>query len=876
MTIENQGLRPDASPTVEQPLSGSHAPSRRALVAATAWAVPVVVVGTSTPAWAVSATDTMTLAVRPSQIPSGQPGEVIARVRDAQGNPAAGRAVTLTLDPAGIALDQTSLVTDTFGMCSTTFTVPGDFSGASATVTAVSGALTAAASFTAYAVNSGDTVTVRLQPNTLNAGETATAVVQVRSRSGAPVAWRPVSLSVQGVTGATLERLSGSTDSSGTFSTVLAIRADARGPLAGTVSASSAGLTSSASFSVRSAAIIQHSSDGLSTAVTARAFGDQGAVRDLENRYMSHSDWQPTARYARKGDVIVVTVEAGAPALTLGIGYLGPVASQNGGSDVGIAGFGLASGQTTRITADRDGVVFVRNTSMTVAASLTLTGGLAQPVWVRGRTTDADFSQQMSAFSAAPFVTFVSTWVFADVQRRVVTSTSYSPSDHVDRLDDVFLRTATVYGLDPRAVGIGRKLPGTAYITGPDSGSGYANASNGRLCFQVNTGASRDLLAGSGWGHWHETGHTFQTTQYTWGNLVEVTVNISSLAVQEGWGQGNRLDESGNQSMVKTFFAKPVASRNFDDARAVSPFLPLFLFDQLRRAFGPGFYPRVSQMYRISRFVGEWQPGSDQEKRDVFATTTSRVANRNLAPFFEQWGVILTQGVKDQLAAYPALATQPWTSTTSGSTKLERTISYDLPVGAVSGPASVPLGATSSSSVTVTGLQTLGGASAAVVRTGVRAATLGSGSGWIYAICQAADGTQEVIYRSVDVTVVSGIRFTGLGDQLVGWISLVPETGVFAATSTGRQSHWYFSGQVYYSITLRDANGTEIVSASVDGGADGSAVANALNGRAYKNGYRLTIFSREPSRTIRFANGSAVGGLPASTHTYTISNNRLT
>ena len=820
------------------------------MIGAAAWSVPVISVTSRSPAWAASASDSMTIAIRPDEIASEESASVVARVVDARGSVVAGRAVVFAVAPAGIVLERSSGVTDVLGMCSTVLTVPKEYTGGSGTVTAISDSIRATAPFTAYAVNPGDTVSVLVQPETLAAGESAAVVVRARNANGGAIAGRPVSLAVQGVTGATLERAEGTTDVTGMFYTVLTLSADVR-DFAGKVTVSSAGVSTTAAFSVKSDAVVRHSSDGSSTAVVARALGEQWQVRDLENRYMAHSDWQPVARYVRKGEGLSVAVLDGAPSLTLGIGYLGPVAGQNGGSDVGIASFGLVSGRPTNVTADRDGVVFIRNTSTTTAAAITVSGGLPQPVWVRGSTTDPDFARQMSAFSAAPFVTFISTWVFADVQRRVVTSTSYSPSAHVDRLDDVFLRTAAVYGLDARATGLGRKQPGTVYITGPDSGGGYANASNGRLCFQVNTGASRDLLAWSGWGHWHETGHTFQPTQYTWGNLVEVTVNISSLAVQEGWRQGNRLDESGNQSLVRGFFAKPVASRNFDDARATSPFLPLFMFDQLRRAFGNGFYPRVSQSYRMARFLGEWLPGNDQEKRDVFALTTSKVADRNLGPFFEQWGVVLSSRVTAQIAAYPRLTTQPWTSTTSGSTTRERTLTYDLPVGTITSPTSVALGATTSSSVEVSSLRTLAGSSASVLRTGVLATTLGDGAGRVYAVCQAADGTQELLYRSVNVTLISGIQFAGLGDRPVGWISLLPETGVFAAASTGRAAHVYFAGQAYYSITLRDASGVEIVSASVDGGADGSAVANALNGRAYRNGYRLTVSAKEPGRAIR-------------------------
>ncbi|PQP78133.1 hypothetical protein C6B38_07985 [Spiroplasma sp. ChiS] len=54
--------------------------------------------------------------------------------------------------------------------------------------------------------------------------------------------------------------------------------------------------------------------------------------------------------------------------------------------------------------------------------------------------------------------------------------------------------------------------------------------------FHNSANAGKDLFLNplnDQWGLWHETGHTYQTEQYKWTDLTEVTVNISALFIQE-------------------------------------------------------------------------------------------------------------------------------------------------------------------------------------------------------------------------------------------------------------------------------------------------------------------------------------------------------
>ncbi len=73
------------------------------------------------------------------------------------------------------------------------------------------------------------------------------------------------------------------TDAWGTFSTILRVR-DLQSSAAGLVTASIGGSSSSASFTVRKTAVIEHDADGRSTRVLALPHGSQDESAAAENR----------------------------------------------------------------------------------------------------------------------------------------------------------------------------------------------------------------------------------------------------------------------------------------------------------------------------------------------------------------------------------------------------------------------------------------------------------------------------------------------------------------------------------------------------------------------------------------------------------------
>lgn len=722
--------------------------------------------------------------------------------------------------------------------------------------------------------------TVALDRARLHPAEATGVRVTLRDAAGRPIPGEAIWVTTADPSIARIEQPSGVTGPDGVFSTTVRVFTDAP-PTTTTVVATSSGATGSSSLEVLQTTVIVHDPTGASTTVLALPHGDQDAVRDLENRGFAHSDLQPTGRWVRANDVLDVDVVDGpAGALALSFGARGPWQAFNGGQSLDVARVALTAGRQ-RVTAPCDGIVFVSNSSVEQVATVTIAGGGAHPVWVKDRTTPDDFAAQLSRFSTAPLVSIVGERSFVDVQRRVVDDLSsrgvaWDPADVAFRLDRVLSDTCDVYGLTYAAVGIALKYPGRAYFSGADSGAGWAFATNQWLSFQVDTGASETLLTTpDNWGTWHEVGHTFQTPAYTWSGLGEVTVNISSLALQQRLTGEHRLDQSTDaQDRISRYFAQQVSDRNFATLTGEDPFLPLFLFDQLRQSFGEGFYPAVSQVYRVRRIRGLAMLSTDQDKKDLFAQVASQVADRDLGPFFTAWGVPVSASVSSALGSLPALQNHIWTAIDSRDSRRERDVGYNLPVGVLTtADVTLSLGDRDAVAATVSGLSTLDGSASSVVARESVAVNVGPREGRVLAVLQASDATQEVLWHAVPVTVTSALEFVGWYDKIAGWIGMSADGTRLVATSTGAPPHEvYFRGKSYYQVTLQNASRRVIATVTVNGDETHDKVVAVMNGVRVASGYRLIVNAAEPSRVHVYQNSAQVGSLSSAPQTVTIRN----
>lgn len=165
------------------------------------------------------------------------------------------------------------------------------------------------------------------------------------------------------------------------------------------------------------------------------------------------------------------------------------------------------------------------------------------------------------------------------------------------------------------------------------------------------------LKAGS-WGLLHELGHNHQEPDWTFAGTTEVTCNIFALRAIDKLCKlppGKRGHDAVNNPPSLIQYIKK--GRKFEQWKA-DPFLALQFYIQLEKAFGWDVFQRVFRDYR--ELKDSERPKSDEEKRDQWLIRFSRRCARNLGPFFDAWGIPVSEKAKASLAELPKWMPEDW------------------------------------------------------------------------------------------------------------------------------------------------------------------------------------------------------------------------
>lgn len=394
----------------------------------------------------------------------------------------------------------------------------------------------------------------------------------------------------------------------------------------------------------------------------AQPYGDAAAALKSEGRWFRHSNFQPTGRYAKKGTLLTIILPADVAGLEVVTGNYGPYSRQNGGQTVTPKIIALTPG-VNFIEAPVDGMIYIQNRLCSKTIRVEIAGGKPVPTFIKDVTSEDEFHRQLTLWTDSPFIELIGEYVLANFQYHMAAQVinDIDINKRIAMMDAVISHTNALYGLAKNDSDFNHKSCHRLYISNPDTGAGYASATQERITFQNSTGAGRDLLAGpehDQWGLYHEVGHTYQMSEFRWSGLTEVTVNISSLAVQEAMGYANRLDTETIRKKFADFRKTPVSERNY--ATINDLFLKVLMFDQLRRGFGAHFYAHLAQAFRMENAMGIPEPASDHAVQQHFMITAAKITHRNLTPFFAEWGMPLTEETRIELAKYPALVTPVW------------------------------------------------------------------------------------------------------------------------------------------------------------------------------------------------------------------------
>lgn len=411
----------------------------------------------------------------------------------------------------------------------------------------------------------------------------------------------------------------------------------------------------------------------------AHAKGDNYTRVKAEGRGLRHSNYQSTGRYARKGSKLDITVSPSVSGLEVVIGLHGQYINHNGGISATPVILALNPGANC-IVAPVDGMIYIQNRNLDQGAAVEIYGGQPVPTFIKGISRRETFDAQVKAWSTAPFVELVGDYVLVSFQyATAVSNLTATPTDldrRITMMDEVVIHMNAFCGLSNHAIDFAHKSSHYIYIVNPDTGAGGAYASPLYISFHNSGGLVKNLLVrpeNNQWGLYHEVGHTYQMNEITWSGLVERSVNLYAVAVQEALGYPNYLDESTVYPAVMAFRETPIAERDF--ARITNGRLKVLMFDQLRRGFGAHFYAHLFQVIRRENVLGFPEPESDLAVQQHFMRTAGSVSNRNLTPFFEEWGLPIDDVTRTELARYPDLKVPIWNNFNRATDILELNLS---------------------------------------------------------------------------------------------------------------------------------------------------------------------------------------------------------
>jgi hypothetical protein len=600
--------------------------------------------------------------------------------------------------------------------------------------------------------------------------------------------------------------------------------------------------------------------DGAYTDVRVYGIGSAAVEQARENRSMRHSDLQPTGRFVRVGDVIEVTMPAEAPATGVRIGLYGD--SHQGVSTSGWQALtSTPSGTTTRITAVKDGMVFLESTAPSGSAVARIAGGQPVPTFVLGQTTDEDFAAQVEAMPDAPLFEVVGNRIFGDFQTRVLDAVPTKLAERVQLWDDVVELTNDMHDLHDDATGAARKSPHRMYIASADTSGGYANASQERIMFPVSTGAARDLFrspADDMWGFWHEVGHTYQTPSYNWSDQGEVAVNVSALYIQSRMGIPSRVGKPGDVDALRKYFGQPIDERTYQSAGG---WLRLVMYDQLRRAFGNEFYPQLNQELRTAKALGELSATTTTELQNLFAVTSARVADRDLTEFFRQWGIPLTEQSRSEMTTRPALTVPIWENIDPADSRVDHELPrIGVPNGTVHTEETVVVGQrTLQNAPDARGVTSPDGGTVTAGKHAVSALDPGTSAGRVTVEARDARGLREALSTTVDVSAGNSIKILGQRDRTVMWLSLVPgDRELRVVPRTTYKAHDSWSGREYIGLELRSADDQESLGSwSIRGDETAYALGDRFD-EHYQDGQILTVRHQQSDGIFPYTDGQPV------------------
>lgn len=277
-----------------------------------------------------------------------------------------------------------------------------------------------------------------------------------------------------------------------------------------------------------------------------------------------------------------------------------------------------------------------------------LMGAVEAPLFVLGKTSPAEWRESIRK-RPAPWAELATDKVVVTVPSEVIRDLE-DPEPVLRVWDRVLDSAADLAGRSRE-----RERP-ERYVSDVQISVGYMHSGYPIMTHldAAKAMVSVEMLSKGQWGLFHELGHNHQDPMWTFNGTGEVTCNLFALYAIETVCGGK--PSSGHDAFkdrdwrIGTYFSKAATPVRFETWKK-DPFLALFMYCQLREAFGWEPFKRVFAEYR--EIPKDERPKEDADKRDQWMVRMSRAVGKNLGPFFEAWGVPTSHAARGSIKDLP-------------------------------------------------------------------------------------------------------------------------------------------------------------------------------------------------------------------------------
>lgn len=362
-------------------------------------------------------------------------------------------------------------------------------------------------------------------------------------------------------------------------------------------------------------------------------------------------NWASTGLYAAAGETITVTVPAAAVekgyAVRIGCHSDSLYHLEKWSRAPDITKSGSITSAVIQLASAFGGLIYIEVPSRAAdqaGFSVSISGAVAAPLFVLGRDDDAAWNNEIKK-RPAPWAELACDKMILSVPTAVARTVN-NPTElmtfwknQVEAQDDI----SNQVGERKRP----ERMVADVQISAGFMHSGYPIMLHLPEATEMVT---FNRIKFPGWGFHHEVGHNHQRREFTFKGTGEVTNNVLAMYVyhevlKKDWliGHSQISTEARKEHIAKI----KLASDKWQVWKS-QPFVALTTYIQLVQAFGWESWRAYLHSFADPSFGPP--PANDDATRDQFLVRYSKIANKNLGPFFNAWGIPVSAAAKAEVS----------------------------------------------------------------------------------------------------------------------------------------------------------------------------------------------------------------------------------